>query len=115
MSQAKNEQKGWFDAITPLKTTFAGGGTHVNVSAAALAKNAPNKDNAVKLVEYMLGDKAQALYANGNFEFPVNPAVTDSAAVKLLGAVNPDKLPLSEVAKQRKAAANLVDKVGFDN
>lgn len=115
MSQAKNEQKGWFDAIQPLKTTFAGGGTHVNVSAAALAKNAPNKDNAVKLVEYMLGDKAQALYANGNFEFPVNAAVTDSAAVKLLGAVTPDKLPLSDVAKQRKAAANLVDKVGFDN
>ena len=115
MSEAKNEQKGWFDAIKPLKTTFANGGTHVNVSAAALAKNAPNKANAVKLVEYMLGDKAQALYANGNFEFPVNTAVADSAAVKLLGAVTPDKLPLSEVAKQRKAAANLVDKVGFDN
>jgi iron(III) transport system substrate-binding protein len=115
MSEAKNEQKGWFDAIKPLKTTFAGGGTHVNVSAAALAKNAPNKANAVKLVEYMLGDKAQALYANGNFEFPVNAAVTDSAAVKLLGAVTPDKLTLSEVAKQRKPAANLVDKVGFDN
>ncbi|RYE30661.1 MAG: extracellular solute-binding protein [Hyphomicrobiales bacterium] len=115
MSEAKNEQKGWFDAIKPLKTTFAAGGTHVNVSAAALAKNAPNKDNAVKLVEYMLGEKAQALYANGNFEFPVNAAVTDSAAVKLLGAVTPDKLPLSEVAKQRKAASNLVDKVGFDN
>lgn len=115
MSQAKNEQKGWFDAIKPLKTTFANGGTHVNVSAAALAKNAPNKDNAVKLIEYMLGEKAQALYANGNFEFPVNTAVTDSAAVKLLGTVTPDKLPLSDVAKQRKAAADLVDKVGFDN
>ena len=115
MSEAKNEQKGWFDAIKPLKTTFADGGTHVNVSAAALAKNAPNKENAVKLVEYMLGDKAQTLYANGNFEFPVNAAVTDSAAVKLLGTVTPDKLTLSEVAKQRKAAANLVDKVGFDN
>lgn len=115
MSQAKNEQKGWFDAIKPLKTTFANGGTHVNVSAAALAKNAPNKDNAVKLVEYMLGEKAQALYANGNFEFPVNAAVTDSTAVKLLGTITPDKLPLSDVAKQRKAAADLVDKVGFDN
>jgi iron(III) transport system substrate-binding protein len=63
----------------------------------------------------MLGEKAQALYANGNYEFPVNTAVTDSAAVKLLGTVTPDKLPLSEVAKQRKPAANLVDKVGFDN
>lgn len=115
MSQAKNEQKGWFDAIKPLKTTFANGGTHVNVSAVALAKNAPNKDNAVKLVDYMLGEKAQALYANGNFEFPVNAAVTDSAAVKLLGPVTPDKLPLSDVARQRKPAADLVDKVGFDS
>jgi iron(III) transport system substrate-binding protein len=115
MSQAKNEQKGWFDAIKPLKTTFAEGGTHVNVSAAAIAKNAPNKDNAVKLIEYMLTPKAQELYGDGNFEFPVNPDVKDSAAVKLLGAITPDKIPLGDVAKNRKAAADLVDKVGFDN
>lgn len=115
MSQAKNEQKGWYDAIKPLKSTFAGGGTHVNVSAAAIAKNAPNKDNAVKLVEYMLGEKAQTLYADGNFEFPVNPDVKESAAVKLLGALTPDTTPLGDVARNRKAAADLVDKVGFDN
>ena len=115
MSEAKNEQKGWYDAIKPLKTTFANGGTHVNVSAAALAKNAPNKDNGVKLIEFMLGEKAQELYANGNFEFPVNPAVKDSAAGKLLGNVVPDTISLSDVAKNRKAAADLVDKVGFDN
>jgi iron(III) transport system substrate-binding protein len=115
MSQAKNEQKGWYDAIKPLKTTFANGGTHVNVSAAAIAKNAPNKDNAVKLVEYMLAEKAQTLYADGNFEFPVNQDVKESAAVKLLGAVTPDTTPLGDVARNRKAAADLVDKVGFDN
>jgi len=115
MSQAKNEQKGWYDAIKPLKTTFAGGGTHVNVSAAALAKNAPNKANAVKLIEYMLGEKAQTIYADGNFEFPVNPDVKESAAVKLLGTITPDKLSLTDVAKQRKPAADLVDKAGFDS
>ncbi|KPF70821.1 iron ABC transporter substrate-binding protein [Bosea sp. AAP35] len=115
MSQAKNEQKGWFDAIKPLKTTFANGGTHVNVSAAAIAKNAPNRDSAVKLIEYMLGEKAQTLYADGNFEFPVNPDVKESAAVKLLGTLTPDTTPLGDVAKNRKAAADLVDKVGFDN
>lgn len=115
MSVAKNEQKGWYDAIKPLKTTFKDGGTHVNVSAAAIAKNAPNKDNAVKLVEYMLGEKAQALYADGNFEFPVNQDVKESAAVKLLGTITPDTTPLGDVARNRKAAADLVDKVGFDN
>lgn len=115
MSQAKNEQKSWYDAIKPLKSSFANGGTHVNVSAAAIAKNAPNKDSAVKLIEYMLGEKAQTLYADGNFEFPVNPDVKESAAVKLLGTVTPDTTPLGDVAKNRKAAADLVDKVGFDN
>ncbi|AOO82740.1 extracellular solute-binding protein [Bosea vaviloviae] len=115
MSQAKNEQKGWYDAIKPLKTSFADGGTHVNVSAAAIAKNAPNKDNAVKLIEYMLTPKAQELYGDGNFEFPVNADVKESAAVKLLGAITPDKTPLTDIARNRKAAADLVDKVGFDN
>jgi len=115
MGQAKNEQKGWYDAIKPLKTTFANGGTHVNVSAAAVAKNAPNKDNAIRLIDYMLGEKAQTLYADGNFEFPVNPDVKESAAVKLLGSITPDTTPLGDVARNRKAAADLVDKVGFDN
>jgi iron(III) transport system substrate-binding protein len=115
MSQATNEQKGWYEAIKPLKTTFAGGGTHVNVSAAAIAKNAPNKENAVKLVEYMLGEKAQTLYADGNFEYPVNPDVKEAAAVKLLGVLTPDTTPLGDIAKNRKAASELVDKVGFDN
>lgn len=115
MSQAKNEQKGWYDAIKPLKSSFKDGGTHVNVSAAAIAKHAPNKENAVKLIEYMLSEKAQTLYADGNFEFPVNPDVKESSAVKLLGTITPDRIPLSDIAKNRKAAADLVDKVGFDN
>jgi iron(III) transport system substrate-binding protein len=115
MSQAKNEQKGWYDAIKPLKTSFADGGTHVNVSAAAIARNAPNKDNAVKLIEYMLSPKAQELYGDGNFEFPVNAEAKESAAVKLLGVISPDKTPLTDIARNRKAAADLVDKVGFDN
>lgn len=115
MSKATNEQKGWYEAIKPLKTSFSGGGTHVNVSAAAIAKNAPNKENAVKLIEYMLGEKAQTLYADGNFEYPVNPDVKEAAAVKLLGALTPDTTPLGEVARNRKAASELVDKVGFDN
>lgn len=115
MSNATNEQKGWYEAIKPLKTSFTNGGTHVNVSAAAIARNAPNKDSAVKLIEYMLGEKAQTLYGDGNFEFPVNADVKESAAVKLLGAVTPDTTPLGDVAKNRKAASELVDKVGFDN
>ncbi len=101
MSEAKNEQKSWYEAIKPLKSTFANGGTHVNVSAAAIAKNAPNKDSAVKLIEYMLGEKAQTLYADGNFEFPVNADVKESAAVKLLAHIT--RTPPRSVTSPRTA------------
>ncbi len=51
------------------------GGTHVNVSGAAVAKHAPHKDNAVKLLEYLVSEPAQALYARANYEYPVRANV----------------------------------------
>ena len=115
MTNREPERKAWADAVRLLKTTFVDGGTHVNISGAAVAKNAPNKAEAVKLIEYMLGEKAQGLYANGNFEYPVRADVAASETVKLFGAIRADAIPLSTISKSRKAASNLVDKVGFDN
>ena len=66
------EQQEWGDAIKVILPTFAdGAGTHVNVSGAAVAKNAPNKENAVKLLEFLVSPEAQAIYAKANFEYPV--------------------------------------------
>src|SRR3546814_5462981 len=61
----------WGDAIKVVRPTFAdekSRGTHVNISGASVAKHAPNKENAVKLLEYLVSDKAQSLYANANYE-----------------------------------------------
>ncbi len=115
MLNREPERKAWADAVKPLQTTFAGGGTHANISGAAIAKNAPNKTQANALIAYMLGEKAQALYANGNFEYPVNASVAGSETVRLFGAIKADDVSLDAIARSRKAAANLVDKVGFDN
>ncbi len=115
MTNREPERKAWADAVKLLQTTFVDGGTHVNISGAAVARNAPNKAEAVKLIEYMLGEKAQGLYANGNYEYPVRSNVTASETVKLFGAIKADATPLTTVSKARKAASNLVDKVGFDN
>ena len=58
------EQQEWGDAIKVILPTFAdGAGTHVNISGAAVAKNAPNKENAVKLLEFLVSPEAQAIYA----------------------------------------------------
>ena len=64
------EQVAWGDAIKVVLPTFKDGGTQVNVSGAAVAKHAPNKGEAVKLLEYLVSDDAQKLYAKANFEYP---------------------------------------------
>lgn len=109
------EQKKWGEAINVVLPTFQGGGTHVNISGAALAKNAPNKANAIKFLEFLTSDEGQALYAKENFEFPVNNSAKPDPLVAQLGVLKPDPLPLAEVAKNRRAASLLIDKVGFDN
>ncbi|MBC7435491.1 MAG: extracellular solute-binding protein [Bdellovibrionales bacterium] len=104
----------WGDGIKAIRPTFAKtGGTHVNVSGAAVAKNAPNRINAVKLIEYLVSEKAQTMYAKGNFEQPVRAGVKPDDVVAF-GPLKVDSLPVAEIAKYRKQASLLVDKVGFD-
>ena len=90
-------------------------GTHVNISGVVLTKGAPNKANAIKLMEFLSGDEAQRLYAEQNFEYPVKPGVAWSGALKTWGEFKADPLPLMKIAEQRVEASKLVDKVGFDN
>lgn len=110
-----SEQRQWGDAIDVVRPVFAGnGGTHVNISGAALASHAPNRDNAVKLMEYLVSDDAQSLYARANYEYPVKAGVALDPVIDALGVMKVDPLPLSEIHKHRRAASELVDKVGFD-
>jgi iron(III) transport system substrate-binding protein len=115
MRTANNEQRQWGEAIKVLMPTFQGGGTHVNVSGLVLAKNAPNKDNAIKFMEFLTSDAAQKIYADVNFEYPVKASIAPDEIVASFGPLKADPLPLAEVAKHRKTASQLVDKVGFDN
>jgi iron(III) transport system substrate-binding protein len=109
------EQVKWGAAINVLLPTFENGGTHVNVSGAAVARNAPNKANALKLLEYLVSNEAQALYAKANFEYPVRAGAAIDPVIAALGVLKPDTIDLRSVAKARRAASELVDKVGFDN
>ncbi len=109
------EQVAWGDAIKVVLPTFKDGGTQVNISGAAVAKHAPHKDEAVKFLEYLVSDEAQEIYAKANFEYPVKAGVAADPIVASFGTLTVDKTPLSEIVKHRKAASELVDKVGFDN
>ncbi|GAA5542734.1 Fe(3+) ABC transporter substrate-binding protein [Ochrobactrum soli] len=110
-----DEQKGWGEGIKVILPTFKDGGTQVNISGAAVAKNAPHKEEAVKLLEYLVSDEAQKIYAEANYEYPVKPGAPVDAIVKSFGELNIDKVPLTQIVSHRKEASELVDKVGFDN
>ena len=100
--------------IQPLFPNAGDRGSHVNISGVALTKHAPNKANAVKLMEFLASEDAQKIYATANNEYPVNPQVMPSDIVQSWGKLKPDPLPLENIAKFRKKASELVDKVNFD-
>jgi iron(III) transport system substrate-binding protein len=114
-NEKEPEQKDWANAIKVLFPNAGDRGTHVNVSGMVMAKNAPNKDNALKLMEFLSSPKAQEVYAAQVFEYPVNASVQPSETVKALGTLKPDTLPLADVAANRKAASEMVDRVGLDD
>jgi len=108
------EQRPWADAIRVVLPTFEGGGTHVNLSGIALTKSGPNTANAVKLAEFLVSEKAQKLYAEGNFEFPVRTGAPVDPAVAGFGALKPDTLPFAAIIRERSRAADIIDKIGFN-
>lgn len=113
-NEKEPEQKQWAASANILFPNAADRGTHVNLSGVVLTKNAPNKDNAVKLIEFLTTAKAQEIYAEVNHEYPVVDGVKPSELVQSFGVLKADTLPLAEVAKNRKAASELIDKVRFD-
>jgi len=108
------DQEKWGAAIKVILPTFAGGGTHVNVSGATVAKNSPNRAAAVRLMEYLVSPEAQKIYAEADFEYPVAAGATVTPLIAALGTLKVDSLPLTDVARHRVTASKLVDKVGFD-
>lgn len=108
------DQKAWADAVNIVYPNQANRGAHINVSGAVIAKHSPNRENAEKLIEFLTSKQAQGTYASVNFEYPVHPEVKPSELVASWGEFKEDPLPLTDVAKYRKAALKLVDKVKFD-
>jgi len=108
------EQERWGGAIKVILPTFEDGATHVNISGAAVARHAPNRDAAVALLEYLVSDAAQKIYAEANYEYPVKRGAAIDPIIAALGNLEVDATALTEVARNRDTASRLVDRVGFD-
>ncbi|MCF2859047.1 Fe(3+) ABC transporter substrate-binding protein [Pseudoalteromonas sp. SMS1] len=112
MTDAK--QKSWAESVYINFPNQKNRGSHLNVSGVVLTKYAKNKENALKLIEFMTDNKAQNMYASTNMEYPVKPGVELSKMVASWGAFKEDSLPLAEISKYRPLALKLIDEVKFD-
>ena len=89
-------------------------GAHMNLSGAGVAANAPNRDNAIKFMEYLASDQAQEYFSAGNDEYPAVPGVGLSPSVAALGMFRPDAVDLSKVAKNVPEAQTIFNQVGWE-
>jgi iron(III) transport system substrate-binding protein len=108
------EQKDWANSVTILFPNGNDRGTPVNASGAVVAKYAPHRENAVKLLEFLATDEGQQGYGAATNEYPVKPGVPWSPLVQSWGSFKPNPIALNAIAAWRYRASDLVDKIGFD-
>ena len=89
-------------------------GAHMNLSGGGVAAHAPNRDNAIKFLEYLSSDRAQQYFSDGNDEYPAVPGVGLSPSVARLGLFRPDAVDLSEVAKNVATAQRIFNEAGWN-
>ena len=111
-SKADKDRKAG-ESVYVIFPNQAGRGTHINVSGVGVLKNAPNKDNAIKLVEFLLSTEAQKMLTDGNFEYPVNPSVEPNALLKSWGEFKVQEPDFESYYKNAKEALKIFDEVGW--
>lgn len=115
LNNEKNpEQKDWAAAVEINFPNQGSTGTHMNVSGVALTKYAPNKKEALQLIDFLTGDLAQQQYAEANHEYPIKAGVPASKLVASWGNFKEDDLNVTDIAKHYQTALKLVDEVKFD-
>ena len=88
-------------------------GTHVNVSGAGVAKYSPNKDNAIRFLEFMISPEAQAIFAGANFEYPVRDGAKQAEVITSWGDFKEDEINVVELGKNNAEAVMMMDRAGW--
>jgi iron(III) transport system substrate-binding protein len=109
------EQVPWANSVNMVFPNQDGRGAHMNVSGMALTKHAPNKADAIKLMEFLASAQGQEMYVKKNGEYPVKAGVPLSPLQNFWGSFKEDSLSLAVVADNRAAAIRLADEVGYNN
>ena len=88
-------------------------GTHVNISGIGLTKHSKNKENAIKLIEYMTGVEGQEYLSANNFEFPVNPEAKQAEILESWGEFKMQELDFDKLGEHNQKAIEIFNKTGW--
>ncbi|MEO0463528.1 MAG: Fe(3+) ABC transporter substrate-binding protein [Pseudomonadota bacterium] len=108
------EKQETLDAIGVIFPNQAFTGTHVNISGAGVTANAPNRDNAIRFLEYLTEESAQQYFANGNNEYPAVEGVAATSAVEALGEFKADTLNAQTIGANQSKAVAIFDAAGWN-
>ena len=111
---ADPEQQEWARSVKLLFPNQENRGTHVNISGMAITKYAPNREDAIKLMRFLVSEDAQKIYAEVNYEFPGRKGVALSPLLKPYEGFISDNISLVDFIQYRRDASILVDQVEFD-
>jgi len=109
----QDEERDWANAIRLVFTNQDGRGTHVNISGGGVAKHSPNRDEAIRFLEFLSSPTAQRLYGEVNYEYPVNPAVSPGGALSSWGDFKRDGLAIEQLAELASQAQMIIDRTGW--
>ena len=114
LRSSKPEDKAAMDKVGVVFPNQSDFGTHVNISGAGVARHAKNRESAVKFLEYLASDQAQAYFANGNNEWPaVSSIKLDNPALRAMGDFKSETLPVSVVGLNQVKVQQMLDRVGY--
>jgi iron(III) transport system substrate-binding protein len=110
----KPEDKAAMEKVGIVFPNQADFGTHVNIAGAGVAKNSKNREAAVRFLEYLASDSAQAYFAEGNNEWPVVASVKlNNPALRVMGDFRSETVPVSAVGVNQVKVQQMLDRVGY--
>ena len=113
LTAEETEQQEWASAIRLIFPNQQDRGAHINISGGGVAKYAPNKENAIKLLEFLVTEEAQQLYGEVNYEYPVVESVPMAEALSLWGQFKADSLPIEALAENASKAQMIINQTGW--
>jgi len=114
MRSTKPEDQKAIGAVGIVWPNQGSWGTHINVSGAGVLRHAPHREAAVRFLEYLASDEAQAHFADGNNEWPVVKSVNiANPALAAMGSFKPDALPIGDLARTTVQAQKVFDRAGW--